>query len=154
MNFHLHLDTETVEQLGYGEFLSVTPEVTLRNVLELLREQRKCSLLIVQDERLAGIFTERDALKLMAAGADLDVPIHEVMNRSPATIGRTETAAEAIRKMANGGYRRLPVLDDDGKPLGVLKVSQILHYLVAHFPRVIYTLPPKPHHTLQHREGA
>ena len=56
--------------------------------------------------------------------------------------------------MAKGGYRRLPVVDEAGHPIGVLGVSRLLEYLVEHFPKVVYTLPPQPHRASQEREGA
>jgi hypothetical protein len=66
----------------------------------------------------------------------------------------SETVEAAIARMSLGGYRRLPVVDDQNRPVGLLKVSAILHYLVQHFPKYIYNLPPKSEHSTQHREGA
>lgn len=76
------------------------------------------------------------------------------MVRQPVTVRKGASVAEAIHKMSAGGYRRLPVVDNDNKPIGVLNVSGILHYFVEHFPSVIYNLPPDPHHAMQEREGA
>jgi hypothetical protein len=56
--------------------------------------------------------------------------------------------------MSKGGYRRLPIVDEAGKPTGILRVKGILRYLVEHFPAVVYNLPPEPHQTTQQREGA
>ena len=44
--------------------------------------------------------------------------------------------------MAEGGYRHLPIVDQDQKPTGVLAVHGIVHYLVDHFPETVYNLPP------------
>ena len=62
--------------------------------------------------------------------------------------------AQAIAAMTRGGYRRLPIVDADGRPMGIIKIEGILHYLVEHFPKVIYNLPPEPHYSRQQREGA
>ena len=77
-----------------------------------------------------------------------------VMTRDPVMLRADDTVGHAINAMTHGGYRRLPIVDDRGKPLGIIKVEGILRYLVEHFPMVIYTLPPKPHYTTQEREGA
>ena len=69
--------------------------------------------------KLAGIFTERDALAMMASGADLDVPIESVMVPNPVSISSEETVGAAIRKMAAGGYRRLPLIDAQGQSASV-----------------------------------
>ncbi len=60
----------------------------------------------------------------------------------------------AIRKMAHGGYRRLPIVDREGMPIGVLQTAAIVRFLVEHFPRTIYNLPPVHHRVMQQREGS
>jgi len=154
VSFHLHLDTEHVQHIYQDEPLCVEPEVLIHEVLSRLKDYKKGSILICRDGKLQGVFTERDALRLMAAGADLAAPIHTVMTKDPVTTSVSETVGSAIQKMAVGGYRRLPVVDDSGTPVGLLRVNHILHYLVEHFPEVVYNLPPKPHHSTQEREGA
>ena len=76
------------------------------------------------------------------------------MIRNPVTVRKTDTVAKAISLMSVGGFRRLPIVDDQGNVQGVLKVSGLLHYLVEHFPKVVHTLPPEPHHKIAAREGA
>ena len=73
------------------------------------------------------------------------------MSSPPATIPATATVGEAIRTMAEGGYRHLPMVDDEGRPTGVVAVHGIVHYLVDHFPATVYNLPPNPNDS---HEGA
>lgn len=124
-----------------------------RDIARHEREARK-AVLVCKGEKLAGIFTERDALKLMEPGADLDVPVGQLMTSDPETIADSDTVGEAIGKMSRGGYRRLPMVDPEGRPKGFVTVASILHYLVGHFPAIVYNLPPNPHHSTQTREGA
>ncbi len=154
MDFHLNLDTETVNHAFPAEPLCVSPEMSLREVFLLLKKHNRGNVMVCRDERLVGIFTERDALRLMARGGDLDATIESVMIRKPVTLAAEQTVGEAITMMAEGGYRRLPIVDGEGKPVGELKADGILRFLVEHFPKVVYTLPPEPHHTTQEREGA
>jgi predicted transcriptional regulator len=90
----------------------------------------------------------------MAQGAELSTPVSEVMSREPATIPSNATVGQAIRVMAEGGYRHLPIVDDSGKPTGVVAVHGIVHYLVDHFPETVYNLPPDPKAAPREREGA
>ena len=154
--FHLHLETETVQQVDSEEPLFVAPETSLRDVLTQMKSNRQGSVLIREGDKgvLAGIFTERDALRTMANRADQDRPIREYMKNDPVTVLATDTVARAIQLMSEGGYRRLPIVNESGLPLGIVKVSHILSYLVEHFPGFIYNLPPAPHHATQNREGA
>jgi len=152
--FELHFDTDTVQRAHPEQPLLVKPTDTLRHVLELLRESDHGSVLVQQDEKLVGIFTERDVLRLMANGSDIDVTMEEVMIRDVVTIHEDDNVKMAITKMSTGGYRRLPIVDGKQKPVGLLKVASILHYLVEHVPAAIYNLPPAPHHKPLEREGA
>lgn len=110
--------------------------------------------MVCHEGRLLGIFTERDALKILADGSDLDAPVSTAMATNPVTLRPRDTVGKAISLMSAGGFRRLPIVDANGRLTGLLKVTGILRYLVEHFPKVVYTLPPAPHHKTSEREGA
>ena len=154
MDVRLTLDSDTVAQVATSAPLCVDVGKTVRETLHAMKEMRRGAVLVCEGEKLAGIFTERDALKLMEPGANLDLAVGEVMTANPETIADSDTVGDAITKMSRGGYRRLPMVDPDGRPKGFVTVSGILHYLVGHFPAVVYNLPPNPHHSTQAREGA
>lgn len=154
MDFQLHLETETVDSCYPAKPLCAAPDDSIRSVLRHLRSARTGAAMICVEGKLLGIFTERDALKVLADGTSLDAPVSSVMVRNPTTLRPNDTVGKAIGLMSAGGFRRLPIVDDEGKPVGLLKVSGILHYLVEHFPKVVYTLPPAPHHKMGEREGA
>lgn len=104
-------------------------------------------------ETLIGIFTERDLLRrVLAPRRPLTTVLDDVMTVSPVTVSPLEAIGAAVRRMVDGGYRHLPVVvegtDTLGKveqrPLGVLSMKHVIHYLVLHFPSTIYNLPPDP----------
>ena len=154
VDFQLHLETETVEHAHPAKPLCAAPEDSIRHVMRMLKAGSTGAAMICRDGKLLGIFTERDVLRLLADGASLDEPVAEVMVREPVTLRTDDTVGKAIGLMAAGGFRRLPVVDGQGRVTGVLKVSGILRYLVEHFPKTVYTLPPAPHHKTVQREGA
>jgi CBS domain-containing protein len=154
VDIQLNLESETVEQSYLYEPLCLAPESTVREAMERMSDGNRAAVLVCREGRLVGIFTERDALKMMARGASFDVPLGEVMTRNPVVLSRRDSVGSAIAKMSQGGYRRLPIVDEQGRPLGLLKIEGILHYLVEHFPAVVHNLPPEPHHTTHDREGA
>ena len=154
MDFQLNLSSETLEQLYTKDPIRLEPHATVREAFRRMKEQDRGAVLVCRDGVLAGIFTEHDALRLMAAAGDLDGPIERVMTENPVALSQRDTIGTAITKMARGGYRRLPIVDADGEPTGFLKVSTVLHFLVDHFPATVYNLPPTPHHTTETREGA
>jgi CBS domain-containing protein len=153
VDFESSLNTELVSEV-LSTPVCVEASATVREVFAILKQHQTGSVLICADRQLRGIFTERDALRLMARGESVDVPIETVMVSEPSTTSTESTVGEAIRAMFSGGYRRLPVLDPEGLAIGVVKVSTVVHFLVEHFPEAIYNLPPVPDPIMQEREGS
>jgi CBS domain-containing protein len=154
VDFQLSLESEGVASAHPDQPLAATASDPVGQVMQLLRAQRTGAMLICEGTKLVGIFTERDALKLMARGADLSVPVRDVMSSPPVSIPANATVGEAIKVMADGAFRHLPVVEPDGKPSAVLAVHGIVHYLVEHFPETVYNLPPDPNAKPREREGA
>ena len=154
MDFQLNLETETVEHCHPSQALCAQPVDSVRSVLKQLQAAKTGAAMIVSNGKLVGVFTERDALRLLADDANLDMPVSEIMVRNPVTVRKTDTVGRAISLMSGGGFRRLPIVDEAGAVHGILKVSGLLHYLVEHFPKIVHTLPPEPHYKTADREGA
>ena len=153
VDLELNLTTESVSRAHLLAPICVEPATPLREVFERLKGEGRGSILVCRDGSLVGIFTERDALRLMAHGGNLDVPVESVMVRNPATIDAEATVADAIGRMTSGGFRRLPIINGDRQPIGVVQVASIVHYLVEHFPKTIYNQPVVSHPVTQQREG-
>ncbi len=121
-----------------------------------MAEQRNgCCLLKDSAGKLVGIFTERDFVqRVVAAGRDVSLPVGEVMTPNPKTLTQRDNVQKAVDVMGAEGFRHLPILGDDGQPVGVLSVKAIIHYLVEYFPAKVYNLPPTPDQAQPAREGA
>ncbi len=121
-----------------------------------MRQQRVgCVLVCRDDDQLVGLFTERDLLRrVLAASLPLSVPVAMCMSHDPVIVGPKDPIGAAVRLMDEGGYRHLPVVDAAGRPLGVLSVKRIVHYLAEHFPSTIYNQPPDPNVVPLEPEGA
>ncbi len=133
----------------------VSLTASVREAIEKLKLNRRGCVLVCEDQALRGIFTERDILmRVFGEKKDFSTPIHELMTPNPVTVHLEEAIANVVKKMRNGGYRHLPVLDSKELPVGVLSVKHIVHFLVDHFPEDIYNLPPDPDETLPTPEGA
>ncbi|MDZ4657764.1 MAG: CBS domain-containing protein [Bythopirellula sp.] len=155
MSFHLSLSTETVMAAYPEKPLIVAPNATVGGVLELMRAQKTGSVLICEGGKLAGIFTDRDALRWMAnQSVGADAPISQLMTAKLTTLPADTSVGETIQKMSDGRYRHIPIVDDQSCPTGMSTVYGIVHYLVDHFPQTIYNLPPQPGQVPAEREGA
>jgi CBS domain-containing protein len=123
---------DRVEVLKPRPPLAVGPETPIGDVLQQMVAQRLGYAVMVDDEqRLLGIFTERDALMRLNVDAAKfkDKPVSSVMTTSPATLRARDKIAYALHRMDVGGYRHIPIVDDEDKLLGVISIRGILAYL-------------------------
>jgi CBS domain-containing protein len=115
----------TIRDVMSTEIVTVEPESTVAQAATVMAERRVGSALVLDGERLAGIFTERDIVR--ALSQDFDAPGHPIahwMTREPTTIGPEATVEEARDVMLNGGFRHLPVTDGD-RVLGVVSIRDV-----------------------------
>lgn len=154
---------DTVSSLRLREVCRVSRRDSIEHVVRTMVGCRSGFALVTDSvegdagapERLIGIFTERDFVnRVVAAGADVSLPVERVMTPSPGVVQSSATVYAAIAMMEAGGYRHLPVLDDQGGPVGVLSVKDVMRYLVEYFPARVYNLPPTPELSQPAREGA
>lgn len=108
--------------------IMASKEMSVRAASCLMAENRIGAVLIVEGNHIAGIFTERDALnKVLAARLDPDAtPLCQVMAANPQTIRADKPLAYALHMMAEGGFRHVPVVDDDGSPVGMVSARDAL----------------------------
>lgn len=114
--------------LAGRSLITADPQMTVRSACRLMAEKKIGALLVVENMRIAGIFTERDALnKILAANLDPDsTKLLQVMVREPQTIRADKPLAYALHMMAEGGFRHVPVVDDDGEPVGMVSARDAL----------------------------
>jgi CBS domain-containing protein len=106
--------------------VSAGPDETAREAARRMAENCRGNLLVVEDGRVLGLFTERDLLeRVVAAGRDpARTRLREVMRADFETIDAEAPVAEAVRRMDEGGLRHLPVVED-GRVVAVLSSRDI-----------------------------
>ena len=105
----------------------VTPETPISEAARLMKSDDVGSLPILEGERLAGIVTDRDIV-LQAVAEEKDprgMPVREVASRELVTIGPEEDLSEALRLMASHQVRRIPVVDEDSRLVGIVAQADI-----------------------------
>src|SRR5437764_12516025 len=94
----------------------VAPTLTVAEAVVLMRREATGCLLVCEGDRIVGIFTERDLMRrVLAAGKPLTVPVAECMTPNPVVLHRKEPVGSAVRRMEEGGYRHLPVVDENDR---------------------------------------
>lgn len=155
MELSRNLKIDSVARLGPTPPQAIDAGRPVRDAVDQLRAANVGCLLVTRDGKLVGLFTERDLLtRVLAVGLPLSVPLTECMTPDPVTVGPKDSVRTAILRMEAGGYRHLPVVDEAGRPVGVLSAKRIVRYLVEHFPGTVYNLPPDPNRHPDAPDGA
>ena len=101
------------------------------------------------------MLTERDIFGRIVGGqVDLTQPVESLMTMEPKTLDLEGTIRDAIVLMQTGRYRNVPLVDDDGHLVGVVRQADIIKYLAESFPEELLNLPPRPHQRMKEPEGA
>lgn len=110
--------------------VTVSVGVTVSDAVRVMYENGVGSIVVVDDSgRPIGIFTERDLLRLVAQGTPLGSPIDNVMSRDLVTVKGGDDIVKAALLMSERKIRHLPVVDDEGKLVGVISVRDIVEAL-------------------------
>lgn len=113
---------------------SISPQVMVRDAVQMMVDRKIGCLLVTEGDTLAGIFTERDVLNRVSPdpGA-IDQPVENHMTRTPARLKSDDSIAYALHTMSINGYRHLPVVDADDVPVSIVSSRDILRLLAVRF---------------------
>ena len=110
---------------------SITPEVTVTECVRQMNELKIGAMLVMESDRLVGIFTERDAMtRVLGGGLDpAQTRLSEVMSSDPVCVSPSTTLEEARALVTSKRIRHLPVVDN-GKVMGMVSSGDLTHWLV------------------------
>jgi CBS domain-containing protein len=115
----------TVREIMSTEIVSVGPSATVAEAATLMGKRHVGSALVMDGERVVGIFTERDIVRALAA--DFDAAGHAVadwMTAQPATVEPDVPVRQALDRMLAAGYRHLPVVEG-GSTVGIVSIRDL-----------------------------
>jgi len=119
----------TLLEMCDSEAASVSTDATAEQAIRTMLDRRVGAVAVVdQNKRVAGVFTERDVLRRLALSGRNpgQTPVREIMT-TPVEMATLETSpAEALATMVERHYRHLPIVDDDGRLLGMLSIRNVL----------------------------
>lgn len=145
-----------IRSLDLHKLIMVEEGTSIAQALDIMKKNRIGCVLVVKNEKLTGIFTERDILmKIVGNRFNLsNMPVETFMTRDPECLQLDDMIAFALNRMHIGGFRHIPLVDEDHKPVGIVSVKDIVDHLVEHFSGEVLNLPPKPIRITTEREGA
>ncbi|MEO5940695.1 MAG: CBS domain-containing protein [Candidatus Limnocylindrales bacterium] len=120
---------EHLDALNVTEAVVVDGATDVNEAIRRMHADGIDCVLVTEGDRFVGIFTDRDAV-LKVAGLERQArPIATLMTRDPVVLRHDETIAVAINKMAVGGFRHIPIVED-GRPTGVITARDVFRHLV------------------------
>ncbi len=118
-----------------AKFVTVSPTDLVSTALASMLETQTSCALVVDGERLVGIFTGRDFLSRVSAKKrdPKDTRICDVMTANPQALRSHDCISYAINRMAEEGYRHVPIVDGNNKPVSVLDTRLVMTHLIKVF---------------------
>ena len=136
---------DTINALTPNDPICLSETMTVHDAVVRMLSGKQAAVLIVDGGgRLTGIFTERDVLtRVVGQGLDSrTVPLSQVMTRQPEALSPRDRICYAVHQMSVAGYRTIPLVDSERKPIGVVTVSHVIKWLADLFPEAVLNLRP------------
>jgi CBS domain-containing protein len=155
MGIETILRQRRIRQLDLPEFIAVESSSSLGETVQAMRTAKLGAVLVTENQRLVGIFTERDLIsRVTGVKEDSSRPIREFMTPDPATLHPEDSIFNAIELMDGHGYRNVPLVDEQGHLGGSLPVSALIGFLAENFPQEVLALPPRANQHFASADGA
>jgi CBS domain-containing protein len=108
------------------EVYSISPDATVYDALRLMAEKEVGALVVLEDAKMVGIFSERDyARKIILKGkSSKETPVREIMTSEVIHTGPDEKVSKCLSLMTKHRFRHLPVLDE-GRVVGMLSIEDV-----------------------------
>jgi CBS domain-containing protein len=137
--------SDTVGFLASSEPIRFRESASVAEALQRMTEERRGAVVVIDEEgRLAGIFTDQEVIpRILGAARDVRLTrLSEVMVRDPEVVRPDDRICYAVNRMTSMGCRTMPLVDEDRRPIGVLTVDDVAKWLAAIFPEAILNLRP------------
>ena len=109
-----------------ASLLTVSADATIGEAAAAMGARGVGAVVVLEGDRVAAILTERDVMKAVAAGKDGSASVNEWMTSHPDTIEPSDTTDHAASLMIHGGFRHLPVVEADGKVVGIVSIRDLM----------------------------
>ena len=107
--------------------VTARPNITVKKAIETLFKRHVGAVVVTDDKKKClGIFTERDAIRVVAQNIPLNTPLRKVMTKNVVTVSEDATFAESRRIIISRGFRHLPVVNSEGRLAGLMVVRDFL----------------------------
>lgn len=132
----------TVQGIAREDVVTATPDSSIQEVARTMFDENVGSVVIVEDDEVVGIVTDRDlAVQLLNGGSDVnlfdegfavdEVTVAEVMTVDPLMVNESDELPRVLHHMTEAKARRIPVVDDEGHVAGILTLDDVVIHLAG-----------------------
>ena len=145
-----------IERIGLKKVKSVESTESLSSVIAMMRDNHIGSVLVVASGKLVGIVTERDILMKVADQVQdaSKVKIQDIMTGEPLCLRSSDMIAYAMNNMHVGGYRHIPIVDENNKPVSIISIKDVMKFILDYFPEQVLNMTGEPYRGPVSRDSA
>ena len=137
------LDTlESVLREKRGEIWSISGDATVYEALQIMSDKEIGALLVMEGDATVGVLSERDYARkiILKNRSSRDTKVREIMNAPPITVSPACTVDEAMKMVTDRRVRHLPVVDQQGRALGVVSIGDLVKWIITSHEKTIEQL--------------
>jgi CBS domain-containing protein len=133
---------DKVSLMQTDDYVCITPLTPLSQAIEVMKDDEGGCAIVCEQERVVGIFTERDLLtKIAGEEIDMQEPVSKWMSPIVSILTPDATIGEAVSLMDEKSFRNIPLVQD-GQLVGSISVFDVIFYLAESYPKETMNLPP------------
>jgi CBS domain-containing protein len=120
---------------------SVSPDATVFDAIQMMADKNVGALLVVQNEKLIGIISERDYTRkvILQGKSSKQTPVKEILSSHVVEVSPSHTVEECLRLMTDHRVRHLPVMDS-GRIVGVVSIGDLVNWIITAQSTTIHQL--------------
>lgn len=136
-----------ISNLATDSVQTIDASASVAACVALMQRSRSSAVLVTEGGRLAGIFTEHDLVQrvLERESAWQDRCVADFMTPRPEALCHEDPIVFVMNRMYVGGYRHVPIVDDDGAPTRIVSIRDVLRFILDSFERHVSNIPPDPY---------
>ena len=148
------LTEKRIYQIVNPRLIQAPPTLTLAEAIKLMQDNRSGYIVIAENKKPVGIFTETDVIrKVMEQPADWKKPVRDFMTPHPAVLTLQDTVGAAIDLMGTRRFYHIPLVDEKGDLVNVISVRTLIRFLAEFYSAEVLNLPPAPNQIMETQEG-
>ena len=148
---------DPISCLSLRKVLTVKEGSHVSQAIKIMQDYKVGSILIVDTQnKVKGIMTERDVLfKVVSKHSDLSkIKVDEIMTKDPHCLMIGDTIAHVMQNMYVGGYRHVPIIDKEKRPISIISIRDIQEFILKFIPDEVLNISSIPYRGPKYREGA